>query len=265
MTDLVKFASAPGSRSRLLKAKAPAYQYKLCWVLKLVSISSHPSGDQSFQGYCNIKIRWWLHTRKVSSCIPTGANFALLSIIPDSVALMQADAGAQAVQIFDSWASNLAPQDYDIFAGPYINQIVDSVKQTHPDLPLILYISGSGGLLERMAKCNVEVISVDGSVDMKDAIRRIGPKFAVQVCAYRLGSMAFLFSTTVMRQTQSVMVCIAVATNQNLLHDDSSLFGRGCKNCLRKCSSCSCQQYFCCMFCLAHVQPNMSLMHVHTL
>ncbi len=95
---------------------------------------------------------------------------------------MQADAGAQAVQIFDSWASNLAPQDYDIFAGPYINQIVDSVKQKHPDLPLILYISGSGGLLERMAKCNVEVISIDGSVDMKDAIRRVGPNFAVQVC-----------------------------------------------------------------------------------
>ena len=103
-------------------------------------------------------------------------------MVPDIVTLVQADAGAQAVQIFDSWASNLAPQDYDIFAGPYINQIVDSVKQTHPDLPLILYISGSGGLLERMAKCNVEVISVDGSVDMKDAIRRIGPKFAVQVC-----------------------------------------------------------------------------------
>ena len=98
------------------------------------------------------------------------------------LAALQADAGAQAVQIFDSWASNLAPQDYDIFAGPYINQIVDSVKQTHPNLPLILYISGSGGLLERMAKCNVEVISIDGSVDMRDAIKRIGPNFAVQVC-----------------------------------------------------------------------------------
>ena len=94
---------------------------------------------------------------------------------------LQADAGAQAVQIFDSWASQLAPQDYDIFAGPYINQIVDSVKKTHPNLPLILYISGSGGLLERMAKCNVEVISIDEKVDLQDAIRRIGPNFAVQV------------------------------------------------------------------------------------
>ena len=58
---------------------------------------------------------------------------------------------------------------------------MDSVKQTHPNLPLILYISGSGGLLERMAKCNVEIISIDGSVDMRDAIRRVGPNFAVQV------------------------------------------------------------------------------------
>ena len=107
------------------------------------------------------------------------------SLFSDTVVLLpQADAGAQAVQIFDSWAAKLAPQDYDIFAGPYINQIVNSVKQTHPDLPLILYISDSGGLLERMAKCNVEVISIDGSVDMQDAIRRIGPKFAVQVSAF---------------------------------------------------------------------------------
>lgn len=114
---------------------------------------------------------------------------------------MQADAGAQAVQIFDSWASNLAPQDYDIFAGPYINQIVDSVKQTHPDLPLILYISGSGGLLERMAKCNVEVISVDGSVDMKDAIRRIGPKFAVQV--YSCSCFSFI-CTVLQRHSHAI-------------------------------------------------------------
>lgn len=55
---------------------------------------------------------------------------------------MQADSGAQAVQIFDSWASHLSPQDFDVFAGPYIKQIIDTVKQTHPDLPIILYISG---------------------------------------------------------------------------------------------------------------------------
>jgi hypothetical protein len=53
--------------------------------------------------------------------------------------------------------------------------------QTHPDLQLILYISGSGGLLERMAACNPDIISIDQAVDMRDAIKRIGPSFAVQV------------------------------------------------------------------------------------
>ena len=38
-------------------------------------------------------------------------------------------AGAQAVQIFDSWASELSPQDFDVFAGPYIKQIIASVRK----------------------------------------------------------------------------------------------------------------------------------------
>ncbi len=97
----------------------------------------------------------------------------------------QADAGAQAVQMFDSWASELAPQDFDVFAGPYIARVVDSVRASHPDLALILYISGSGGLMERMAALGVDVISVDHRVDLRDALGRIGPDLAVQVPAPR--------------------------------------------------------------------------------
>ena len=55
------------------------------------------------------------------------------------------------------------------------------MRQTHPDLTIILYISGSGGLLERMAAAQPDVVSIDQRVDMRDAIRRIGPDFAVQV------------------------------------------------------------------------------------
>ena len=53
--------------------------------------------------------------------------------------------------------------------------------QTHPDLQIILYISGSGGLLERMAACAPDIMSIDQHVDIRDAIQRIGPNFAVQV------------------------------------------------------------------------------------
>lgn len=108
---------------------------------------------------------------------------ALLATLADNVAdycRYQADNGAQVIQIFDSWASHLAPQDFDIFSGPYIKQIIDSFRSTHPDVPIILYISGSGGLLERMAQCGADIISIDGSVDLNDAISRCGSQFAYQ-------------------------------------------------------------------------------------
>jgi uroporphyrinogen decarboxylase len=92
----------------------------------------------------------------------------------------QADAGAHVVQIFDSWGCNLSPCDWDVFSGPYIKRIVDEVKRTHPRLPLILYASGSGGMLERMAATGVDCVSVDQNVDMADARKRLGQDKAVQ-------------------------------------------------------------------------------------
>ena len=92
----------------------------------------------------------------------------------------QADAGAHVVQIFDSWGCNLSPCDWDVFSGPYIKRIVDEVKRTHPRLPLILYASGSGGMLERMAATGVDCVSVDQNVDIADARKRLGKDKAVQ-------------------------------------------------------------------------------------
>ena len=92
----------------------------------------------------------------------------------------QIDCGAQIVQMFDSWAGELSPQDYDVFALPYQQKVVKLVKQTHPDTPLILYISGSGGVLERMGQSGVDIISVDWSVDMADARQRLGKAMKVQ-------------------------------------------------------------------------------------
>ncbi|PPR81547.1 hypothetical protein GOBAR_AA39168 [Gossypium barbadense] len=92
----------------------------------------------------------------------------------------QADNGAQSVQIFDSWATELSPVDFEEFSLPYLKQIVDAVKQTHPDLPLILYASGSGGLLERLALTGVDVVSLDWTVDMAEGRKRLGHDIAVQ-------------------------------------------------------------------------------------
>lgn len=92
----------------------------------------------------------------------------------------QIDCGAQVVQMFDSWAGELSPEDYQTFALPYQQEVVKQVKATHPDTPLILYISGSGGILELMGQSGVDIVSVDWTVDMAVARQRLGQQMKVQ-------------------------------------------------------------------------------------
>jgi uroporphyrinogen decarboxylase len=106
-----------------------------------------------------------------------------LSKLADAIATYvcyQIECGAQVVQLFDSWAGQLSPQDYDVFALPYQQQVVRQVKAKHPATPLILYISGSAGVLERMGKSGVDIVSVDWTVDMADARARLGKAMKVQ-------------------------------------------------------------------------------------
>ncbi|MGA1476051.1 MAG: uroporphyrinogen decarboxylase [Prochlorothrix sp.] len=106
-----------------------------------------------------------------------------LGKVADNIAIYlnyQIDCGAQVVQLFDSWAGNLSPQDYDTFALPYQQRVVQQVKAAHPETPMILYISGSAGVLERMGQSGVDIVSVDWTVDMADARRRLGPNMMVQ-------------------------------------------------------------------------------------
>jgi len=92
----------------------------------------------------------------------------------------QIESGAQVVQMFDSWAGQLSPQDYDIFAGPYQKKVVEIVKEDYPDTPVILYISGSAGVIERMAKTGVDIISLDWTVDIEEACKRIPSEIGIQ-------------------------------------------------------------------------------------
>ena len=107
----------------------------------------------------------------------------LLAKLADAIALYaryQIDSGAQVVQMFDSWAGQLSPQDYDTFALPYQRQVFQQIKQTHPDTPLILLVSGSAGVLERMGQSGADIVTVDWTVDMADARARLGKQMKVQ-------------------------------------------------------------------------------------
>ncbi len=107
----------------------------------------------------------------------------LLAKLADAIAVYtryQIDSGAQVVQMFDSWAGQLSPQDYETFALPYQQRVFQQVKETHPDTPLILLVSGSAGLLERMTRSGADIISVDWTVDMAEARQRLGRNMKVQ-------------------------------------------------------------------------------------
>lgn len=107
----------------------------------------------------------------------------LLAKLADAIAIYaryQIDCGAQVVQMFDSWAGQLSPQDYDTFALPYQKRVFEQVKQTHPDTPLILLVSGSAGVLERMGASGADIVTVDWAVDMAEARSRLGHDMKVQ-------------------------------------------------------------------------------------
>ncbi|GFP78665.1 uroporphyrinogen decarboxylase 1 chloroplastic [Phtheirospermum japonicum] len=108
---------------------------------------------------------------------------SLLSHLTSAIAeyiVYQVESGAHCIQIFDSWGGQLPPDMWDQWSKPYINEIVRIVKQKCPQTPLVLYINGNGGLLERMKGTGVDVIGLDWTVDMADGRRRLGNDIGIQ-------------------------------------------------------------------------------------
>jgi uroporphyrinogen decarboxylase len=90
----------------------------------------------------------------------------------------QIEAGAQVVQLFDTWAGELSPEAYEEFALRYERQVSDGLKRDQA--PVILYINGCGGILEKMATSGADVLSLDWRVDLAEARQRVGDRVALQ-------------------------------------------------------------------------------------
>ncbi|KAK3198649.1 hypothetical protein Dsin_022064 [Dipteronia sinensis] len=108
---------------------------------------------------------------------------ALLSHLTQAIAdyiIFQVESGAHCIQIFDSWGGQLPPHMWEHWSEPYIKEIVSLVRSKCPETPIVLYINGNGGLLERMKGTGVDVIGLDWTVDMEDGRRRLGSEISVQ-------------------------------------------------------------------------------------
>jgi uroporphyrinogen decarboxylase len=91
---------------------------------------------------------------------------------------LQVDAGARAVQVFDTWAGALTPADFGAFELPWLERMAMTLKEK--GVPVIVYVNGVGGLLEALRECGADVVSIDWRVDLAEARRRLGSSVAVQ-------------------------------------------------------------------------------------
>ncbi len=90
----------------------------------------------------------------------------------------QIKAGAQAVQLFDTWAGILAPMDYKKFVFPYVKKAISELKKE--GVPVIYFVNDCAGLLGELKKSGADVIGIDWRIDMSDAIKKLGKKIVVQ-------------------------------------------------------------------------------------
>ncbi len=105
----------------------------------------------------------------------------LLGKLAETVTLYlnaQIEAGAQAVQLFDTWGGILNEADYRRFILPYHQQIIRNLKRD--ETPVILYVNNSRGILPLMAEADPDVISIDPLTSISAARQIVGSRFALQ-------------------------------------------------------------------------------------
>ncbi|WP_028671148.1 uroporphyrinogen decarboxylase [Saccharospirillum impatiens] len=110
---------------------------------------------------------------------------ALLTRLADSVTdylNAQIEAGAQAVQIFDTWGGALGHTVYPTFSLDYMTRIVNGLKRTHQGrkVPVILFTKGGGQWLESMAASGADALGLDWTTSLADARARVGEQVALQ-------------------------------------------------------------------------------------
>ncbi len=109
------------------------------------------------------------------------AAHKLLNKIADAVAdylSAKIEAGADAVQIFDTWGGLLSQDDFNEFSLEYITKIISKIKRK--DEPVIVFAKGVHHSLNKLSSCGADVIGLDWTMNLSDVKKQIGIKVALQ-------------------------------------------------------------------------------------
>lgn len=131
------------------------------------------------------------HIKELLYSSPHDAHTLLekLSTVVTSYLNAQIEAGAQALQIFDTWGGVLGQDEFEEFSLRYIQRIVSSVKRN--GAPVIVFCKNCGHSLEKIANAGADVVGLDWTTDIGKAREMVGSFVALQ------GNLdpAILFST----------------------------------------------------------------------
>jgi uroporphyrinogen decarboxylase len=119
-----------------------------------------------------VKARSWLHRYP-------SASRELLGVLTDLLVeylIGQIDAGAQVVQVFDSWAGLLGPVEFEAFVHPTLRDIARRIKQARPEIPTIIFARGAHYAPALLRDTDFDVISLDWTMDPRRVRRIVGGK-----------------------------------------------------------------------------------------
>lgn len=91
----------------------------------------------------------------------------------------QAESGASALQLFDSWVGALAPAEFEVFVAPHLRAILQQVK-SRTEAPVVYFGTGTNGLLPLIADLGYDVVGIDWRISLADAARLLPTDIPVQ-------------------------------------------------------------------------------------
>lgn len=122
----------------------------------------------------------FLHTKRLAFTEPVVFGRLMENITTLLIDYLkgQAEAGVDALQVFESWGSAFSPADYREHVLPHVQRLVREAKAFGK--PVIVFIRGNASLLEHAAATEADVIGVDWGIELADAIATVGRDRVVQ-------------------------------------------------------------------------------------
>jgi uroporphyrinogen decarboxylase len=154
-----------GQALQLIKKELPENTALLGFAGAPFTLASYMVEGGSSKNFTKIKSLIYSNTRIYTSLMEKllSATITYLDI--------QIDNGVEAIQLFDSWAGQLSPRDYNEYVHPYTEQIVCHVENRNT--PVILFVKGNAGILETLNKSRASGLGISWDITLEQAAAAI--------------------------------------------------------------------------------------------